>query len=66
MTGTYGDITNKLDDSYFENNKEYSDSIYQPDKGTTVNYLGAINAAEAYKHFMELTATEILRPNLKM
>ena len=51
VTGTYGDIANKLDDSYFENNKEYSDSIYQPDKGTTVNYLGAINAAEAYKHF---------------
>lgn len=51
VTDTYGDIANKLDDSYFENNKEYSDSNYQPDKGTTVNYLGAINAAEAYKHF---------------
>ena len=51
VTGTYENIANNLDDAYFENNKEYSDSNYKLMQGTSVNYLGAINAAEAYKHF---------------
>lgn len=51
VTNTYGEIVNQLDDSYFENNKEYSDDNIQFVGSSTVNYLGAINAAEAYKHF---------------
>ena len=51
VTNTYGEIVNQLDDSYFENNKEYSDDNIQFVNSSTVNYLGAINAAEAYKHF---------------
>ena len=51
VTNTYGEIVKQLDDSYFENNKEYSDDNIQFVGSSTVNYLGAINAAEAYKHF---------------
>lgn len=51
VTNTYREIVNQLDDSYFENNKEYSDDNIQFVGSSTVNYLGAINAAEAYKHF---------------
>lgn len=51
VQNTSGNVAEFYDEQYFNNSSEYTNNNFTNEEMTLVNYLGAINAAAAYKHF---------------